>query len=833
MKSATIWRVVEGAGLLIIGALCITLTFKAFGENSLKDGSDISGGVKVQQKHEVETFLKNFFQAIPSQRLLDQAENFFAQDGSIHLLMPDTDNGFFSQKYKDVVHDEKKEHQWQELTFKGFDAVKKVTEEFLKNIPETRQWTHKILMMKEVSEGANMVVVEGNVLTRSGEEARDTMAQQNAKPQKMNAQNGMERFIDVFLVVEDASVPMGFKVRSISSTRGMIRDDAEGVVTFDSKDDRISAHIDLKTKEAVRNLLNEFYDGMASDTLSTDEFFTDDASVIVLRERSAGKWGEEEHSGNGKMNVGEFMKLFLGKLPKMRTWNYDIVVMRPAELGATFVTVVGKHTTGKTDVSGFVDSILIEKDETSKFGCRIRHLNAAVDLKELNTTEVLSELEAIRTSSGLVGTSGSSTGQTKRWVVSELLAAIAPNDMAWRGGGAVEEEVRLFTKQFFETILAGEMKNKATMFFEKDASLHTIRVLRTGGTSDHFIINDITKIVQELTIEEAKDKASNKQSDEKKDWIHHTYEVVQTKSIAGGGMLLTLEGTLAVGGTLEKSFAVTMMLVNANKSELGVRLRHMSIVEGIAEGGKYAVPYNGQQAVSALEGPNRDWSVSEVHPMYFKNVAPMSVLENQLSELEGKKLSPQNASVDHTSTLAFVHNFFREMMSKEMKDDFSSIFRKDVTMYVLVPDTPDDFFAKKFREVSKAKEDSKRWDDLAFQAPTGVEKIIKEFVESLPDRRHITYEVVRMLPTVGEGMLVTIEVELLYEGKGISTMQTRMVLLKDEKAKFKYKIRYLTHVEGTTLGGYSVIPMKEDMKIERRGGEDMIGRKKVKNQNEM
>eukprot|EP00922_Rhytidocystis_sp_ex-Travisia-forbesii_P001419 GHVS01001960.1.p1 GENE.GHVS01001960.1~~GHVS01001960.1.p1 ORF type:complete len:442 (-),score=68.89 GHVS01001960.1:4-1329(-) len=441
MKTSTMRRVVGGATVLILAAFCLTLT-KAFGQQSFVKHRQ-GGGETLQKELEVAAFVKNFFVALGSERLTERAADFFAADVSFHTLEPDTKDGFFAKKFR---KENSNKHpmklnakRWDELSYLGLQTVESITSEYLGNLPADREWKHTILMMKEVSEGSNLLIVEGSIKLKGDSE---------------------RKFIDTMLLQKDVSAPLGFKVRSISTTRSTMTTDEVKMQRRQEENSGQEAPqmmegtlnvVDAETRDGVQTLLMDFYDGMASDRLSTDAdlFFTKDASANMLIEKTCANWAEGKHSG---VEVDRFMKSFMYKLPVLRTWTYEIVMMKPVMAGATFVTVVGTSAMKGKGQSGFVDTMLVVEEGSSE-GYRIRYINSAIGMRTVKSNAVvLSESKGRSTSSGLIaGANGNAAKQDNRWIVSELLSGVFRNDVV-APSEKEENAVRLFMRTFFESL---------------------------------------------------------------------------------------------------------------------------------------------------------------------------------------------------------------------------------------------------------------------------------------------------------------------------------------------------------------------------------------------
>eukprot|EP00922_Rhytidocystis_sp_ex-Travisia-forbesii_P015726 GHVS01023468.1.p1 GENE.GHVS01023468.1~~GHVS01023468.1.p1 ORF type:complete len:127 (+),score=11.51 GHVS01023468.1:138-518(+) len=89
-------------------------------------------------------------------------------------------------------------------------------------------------------------------------------------------------------------------------------------------------------------------------------------------------------------------------------------------------------------------------------------------------------------------------------------------------------------------------------------------------------------------------------------------------------MVLTMEGVITIDGDIVRLSAQTVLVVKDKESELGFKIRYMSKVEGIVEGGQCALIFSERQGVRTVElggkGESRR-SVSQLLPEYFHNIS--------------------------------------------------------------------------------------------------------------------------------------------------------------------------------------------------------------------
>eukprot|EP00922_Rhytidocystis_sp_ex-Travisia-forbesii_P067661 GHVS01100669.1.p1 GENE.GHVS01100669.1~~GHVS01100669.1.p1 ORF type:complete len:123 (+),score=10.93 GHVS01100669.1:3-371(+) len=118
-----------------------------------------------------------------------------------------------------------------------------------------------------------------------------------------------------------------------------------------------------------------------------------------------------------------------------------------------------------------------------------------------------------------------------------------------------------------------------------------------------------------------------------------------------------MEAVFTLDGAVVKSSMQTMMMVKEKGSDLGYKVRYLSKIEGITEGGRLSLPYDGYLEVNKTQGVG--WSVTELRPGSVYNLSQMSVLEGH----PASSLAEFNTQANIRS---FVDNFFRKMMTKEI-----------------------------------------------------------------------------------------------------------------------------------------------------------------------
>eukprot|EP00922_Rhytidocystis_sp_ex-Travisia-forbesii_P067652 GHVS01100657.1.p1 GENE.GHVS01100657.1~~GHVS01100657.1.p1 ORF type:complete len:177 (+),score=21.11 GHVS01100657.1:45-575(+) len=166
MKTLTMRRVVGGATLVVV-AVCLALTVEVFGQPSVK-----REGGNMQSQLGLEAFVKKVYLGLSSGRLLDNIEDFFTRDSSFQTLVPNSENGFFAQKLRNEHSTKVNEQKWDEAVYVGFRKFERITREFLSMLPLKRSWMHSIVMMREVSEGAHLLTVDGSIKAEGDKEWR-------------------------------------------------------------------------------------------------------------------------------------------------------------------------------------------------------------------------------------------------------------------------------------------------------------------------------------------------------------------------------------------------------------------------------------------------------------------------------------------------------------------------------------------------------------------------------------------------------------------------------------------------------------------------------------
>eukprot|EP00922_Rhytidocystis_sp_ex-Travisia-forbesii_P044070 GHVS01065717.1.p1 GENE.GHVS01065717.1~~GHVS01065717.1.p1 ORF type:complete len:185 (-),score=25.27 GHVS01065717.1:301-855(-) len=150
--------------------------------------------------------------------------------------------------------------------------------------------------------------------------------------------------------------------------------------------------------------------------------------------------------------------------------------------------------------------------------------------------------------------------------------------------------------------------------------------------------------------------------------------------------------------------------------------------------------------------------------------------------------------------VSFMRSFLEEVLSKEMKDNVAQYFTTDGTIHNMMPDTHDGIFAKIFREARGLEEDAERWDELTDNGRTGVTTNIGHFLSGFPKHHHMAFEICRTEPVLGGGMHVILEIAFKGDEGQQLNYNGRMLLTRDERARFGYKTRYASWIQSKQSG---------------------------------